>query len=781
MKHTRLLQLLLMLVVSVVAISCGGGKSDPPPAPPPTPSLEVNPTSLAFVTTGESKTFAITSNVSWTAESDQNWCSLSAASGQNSSTITVTVTANTDLNKRPATITVKSATLTKTISVEQLGEAPDMIIDLNDRILDPATGNLSIGITTNVPYTVEIVSSGNWIAQKAKSKAMTEYTEEFTYGDNSTTTPRSATITFKSDKISKSLKATQKPAQATKEITIVDTEEAVTVETAIKGDEALININTKEVVTDAILEDGVNWVKILIDSTPVKSGNKIDILVDSNSGETRQTEILLKQSTRTDTLVIKQIGSEKKSLVISPSHLALSSSGQSSALEIVTNTDFDYKITDKNNTPIEWLTAKLSPSRDSLRLVVSGNTTYDNRQALVKFYFKGETNPVATTTIDQLRTQIISIKPKTLNVDAQAGEYTIEVSQNDAYTFICGAEWIRPIETKGIVRNQVKFTISANNSTSARSTTVLFKIQNANIADTLYVNQEGFKEILVASPETINSEATGGAFTVNVKHNIDYTVNISSGAEWVKRVVSRATTDSQEHFEIAKNSEFSPRTAIIFIEGENSKLRDTIIIEQVGAKVVYPQREALIELYNATGGAQWGKATNWNSELPLNQWYGINTDPNDPYMVTSINLSKNNLIGQLPANIWQSFTGLESLDLGGNQLSGELISLESLMATTKVIKLNANKFSGPIPRIRHLEALTTLDLGLNQLTGSIPDFFVYLVNLSKFNCAYNKMSGTIPSEVKKHPYWNQWIIAPQNTETSPDGDGQLDDFEKEEW
>ena len=37
-------------------------------------------------------------------------------------------------------------------------------------------------------------------------------------------------------------------------------------------------------------------------------------------------------------------------------------------------------------------------------------------------------------------------------------------------------------------------------------------------------------------------------------------------------------------------------------------------------------RAALTALYNATGGANWGNNTNWLSDGPLGEWYGVTTD-----------------------------------------------------------------------------------------------------------------------------------------------------------
>ena len=37
-------------------------------------------------------------------------------------------------------------------------------------------------------------------------------------------------------------------------------------------------------------------------------------------------------------------------------------------------------------------------------------------------------------------------------------------------------------------------------------------------------------------------------------------------------------------------------------------------------------RDALVALYNATDGPNWTNNTNWLSDRPIGEWYGVTTD-----------------------------------------------------------------------------------------------------------------------------------------------------------
>ena len=54
-------------------------------------------------------------------------------------------------------------------------------------------------------------------------------------------------------------------------------------------------------------------------------------------------------------------------------------------------------------------------------------------------------------------------------------------------------------------------------------------------------------------------------------------------------------------------------------------------------------KEALVALYNATGGENWKNSTNWLSDAPIDEWHGVVTD--DSGRVVALSLHWNNLRG----------------------------------------------------------------------------------------------------------------------------------------
>lgn len=149
-------------------------------------------------------------------------------------------------------------------------------------------------------------------------------------------------------------------------------------------------------------------------------------------------------------------------------------------------------------------------------------------------------------------------------------------------------------------------------------------------------------------------------------------------------------------------------------------------------KVEQEEREALIAFYNATGGPQWTNNTNWCSDKPLSEWYGISMSGE---YVEGINLNDNNLTGNIPAEI-EKLRHLKRLYLGYNNMSGEL--------TESISKLCG---------------LVNLDLSNNKFEGALPESYAGLMDvLETFNLGYNNFTGRIPDAVVNHPNWkNLWV------------------------
>ena len=163
-----------------------------------------------------------------------------------------------------------------------------------------------------------------------------------------------------------------------------------------------------------------------------------------------------------------------------------------------------------------------------------------------------------------------------------------------------------------------------------------------------------------------------------------------------------------------------------------------------------PAWEALVALYNATGGPNWTYKSNWLSERPLDHWYGVDTafvSSEIGHVVVGLDLFHNGLTGEIPSELG-NLTSLNELDLSGNQLTGEIPSELGNLTSLNELRLGGNRLTGGIPsELGNLAGLNELWLGGNQLTGEIPSELGNLAGLNTLDLTENQLTGLIPPEL----------------------------------
>ncbi len=163
---------------------------------------------------------------------------------------------------------------------------------------------------------------------------------------------------------------------------------------------------------------------------------------------------------------------------------------------------------------------------------------------------------------------------------------------------------------------------------------------------------------------------------------------------------------------------------------------------------VASDRAVLEAFYDATDGPNWTDDTNWLTDAPLGDWYGVTTDTAG--LVTRLELRNNGLAGSLPSELGR-LEQLDWLDLSQNVLMGPIPNAFRNLLNLRVLWLSRNKLSGSVPAwLGRLSRLRTLYLSGNELTGGIPDELGNL-NLSGLGFSWNELSiGPIPVWLRNH-------------------------------
>ncbi|MCW3806621.1 cellulase family glycosylhydrolase [Plebeiibacterium marinum] len=142
---------------------------------------------------GESKTFHIKSNVDWSIESSETWCTVMPLSGfAGTNAITITSSENTSYETRESVVTVKAGDLSKTLTVSQ---NQDYLLALNQASFNILSdgGDVDVSMQISDDFNVEI--DVDWISQKSL-KSVADSILTFKVEANNTTLSRQGNITF---------------------------------------------------------------------------------------------------------------------------------------------------------------------------------------------------------------------------------------------------------------------------------------------------------------------------------------------------------------------------------------------------------------------------------------------------------------------------------------------------------------------------------------------------------------------------------------------------------
>ena len=186
------------------------------------------------------------------------------------------------------------------------------------------------------------------------------------------------------------------------------------------------------------------------------------------------------------------------------------------------------------------------------------------------------------------------------------------------------------------------------------------------------------------------------------------------------------------------------------VAAASDSLTDTVDVEVV---FKLSDREILEILYETTDGGNWTDTTNWLSDEPLSEWFGIRTDESGK--VDSVGLRGNNLSGSIPSELGE-LDSLLYLDLSLNDIGGHIPGELGALKRLSHLHVTNNSLEGSLPdELGDLTALRHLHIHDNDLDGVVPGSFAGL-DLETFRA--NESGVCVP------PSLDEWFQAIENTD-----------------
>jgi hypothetical protein len=246
---------------------------------------------------------------------------------------------------------------------------------------------------------------------------------------------------------------------------------------------------------------------------------------------------------------------------------------------------------------------------------------------------------------------------------------------------------------------------------------------------------------------TVNKSGTGSGTVSSSPAGIDCGTDCSEDYDSGTVVTLTATPDAGSTFSGWSGS-CSGTSCSVTMDANHSV--NANFVPQTGfscdtvTEIPSTECEALVALYNSTGGENWTDNSGWLETNTPCSWYKVTCSGGH---VSRLDLSSNQLSGTIPPELGQ-LSNLKHLYLNSNQLSGTIPPELGQLSNLQALDLPFNQLSGTIPpELGQLSNLKHLYLYSNQLTGEIPSELGNLSQMEKINLSSNQLCGEIPSEL----------------------------------
>lgn len=470
------------------------------------------------------------------------------------------------------------------------------------------------------------------------------------------------------------------------------------------------------------------------------SGNKgkayitITATANETTDERNATIILKSGNSQTEIVVVQK---QKDALTITSSKYEVPSKGGNINVEVKSNIDYVVEIKS------DWIKQTDNKSTRTLvsnilNFTIGSNDTGEKREG--EIIIKSG-NLSETIKVYQEFKDFITLTQENFTLPEIGGIIDIEIKSTINYEtkMLSDVSWIREVLSRSVSTHTHHYQIDPNESYDSREAQIVFyNVDNESIADTVSIYQLYKGAILIARDE-YQYDLQGGILNLKIESNLDLEIHISD--DWIERVTTRELTEYELTFNIKKNSTGRNREGTILVKDKNSDQQQTVIIKQSCEDL---EREALITFYNATGGSNWVNNTNWCSDKPINEWFGIETTPEGK--LYQLNLPNNNLCGNLP-DIFDKLPHLQHIYASNNNLTGEIPqSLYNLDLNALI--LGDNKMEGQLPdKISNWTHLLSFDIRNNNFSGTIPATLGKLSQLVYCDLMLNQFSGELHPEI----------------------------------
>ncbi|MEL6274925.1 MAG: BACON domain-containing protein, partial [Bacteroidota bacterium] len=488
------------------------------------PFLEVSPTEFSFSSEAQVDSISVTSNISWSVTTLDDWVNISTSGGNDSGTVHFDITANTSTEARAAVIVFTAPELpSRTVIINQTGIPPILEISPTAINIGPLPGSEQFSIVSNTNWTLS--TDASWIDLA------------FNSGSNNATVDFSFTENFSSDFRVDSIAVT---ALGLPPLYLVITQAGQ--EATLQVDPLLINLeapagNTSFQIianTDWTVSTEAFWISLGTDSGTGNS--EVGFAHTENVEPGSRTATIEVSAPGLPTQVITVIqASSQGILVVDTDTLFLPNSVGNATVNVTSNLDWSA------NSAAGWLgfIPENGSGNGTVTVMHAANSNLESRSTDIQFLADGAF-PANVHVIQEGRPRFIDASTDTIFMNEAGGLAVFTIFSNVSWTAESSAGWLALAQTAGDGTVFIDLNVAPNGSPSERIATL--DIQGEGTPPlTVVVVQEGdapFLDLgtssLLLSPSTADAE-------VQVLSNVNWTVTNSN--DWLTPVNTSGTGD----------------------------------------------------------------------------------------------------------------------------------------------------------------------------------------------------------------------------------------------
>ncbi|MCF8297575.1 MAG: T9SS type A sorting domain-containing protein, partial [Saprospiraceae bacterium] len=436
--------------------------------------------------------------------------------------------------------------------------AANMVISPSSHSVTSAAGSVQFFLASNVSWSA--LSNSGWLSL-SPSSGSGNATAIATYSANTSSNPRTATITFSGSGVSNQI-VTVTQAGLSGVLTVSPSNQNVG---AASGYTAFtVNSNISWSATD-----NASWLS-LSPASATGNGMLTATFTANTSANPRTATITFTGSGVSNQIVTVTQAGVTQFLTISPTSQNVSAAAGNTNFTISSNVAWSA------SDNASWLS--LSPlsgnGNGTLTATYTANTTSNPRAAIITLTGTGVNNQTVTFIQAGGSSLSLVVSPPNQNVGDAAGSTNFTITSNVAWSATDDATWLSLSPASGNGNGTLTATFTANTTVNPRTATLTFTGSGVS-NQTVTVTQAGITANLSISPPSQNVASSAGNTSFNILSNTSWSA--VTNATWLSLNPTSGNGNGMLTATFTANTSANSRTGTITVSANGASQTATVV------------------------------------------------------------------------------------------------------------------------------------------------------------------------------------------------------------